>query len=193
MTRLNTRTGDRHAGTGSAWRACISLPVVVLLLASLGAQAARAPHSPHRIVALAMSVTIDTVGPPDGTSPERHVGEIDHLRLVFDERAIDPVTKRVPLLNLQHLTPAGFDPPRPDPVRMPMTDAWLDLSAQPYRVHYSAAVTHGTPILIEFDDRTRRLSIRSPGAASGVRLAGPYVIDPAPITDKTVSEAAVPQ
>jgi hypothetical protein len=166
--------------------------MLALLCISLGPRPAQARHAQHRFVALSMSVTLDAVGSPDGNSPERHVGEVDHLRLVFDANALDPITKHVPLLNLQHLTPAGFDPPKPDPVRMPMDDAWLDLSELPYRVHFRAAVTHGEPILIEFDDEPRRLTIRSQGHPADVRLAGPYVIDPAQIHDSTIAAAAVP-
>ena len=75
---------------------------------------------------------------------------------------------------------------------MPMDDAWLDLSELPYRIHFMAAVTHGAPILIEFDDKTRRLSIRSQGRPADVRLAGPYVINPVQIHNRTIAAAALP-
>ena len=45
---------------------------------------------------------------------------------------------------------------------MPMIDAWLDLQAKPYRYHYRAAlIRQGVPVIVEFDEKSRRYTLRS--------------------------------
>lgn len=135
-----------------------------------------------------VDVALDTVvaGEPS------KVGDHDKVRIAYDYSAIDPKTHRVKLLNLQHFIGGKYNPEHPDAVMMPMNDAWLDVGSLPYRMHFRAAVTHGKPIIIEVDDKTRRLTIRS-AADQSVLESGPYVIDPTPLTGpEAVAAATVP-
>jgi|HubBroStandDraft_1064217.scaffolds.fasta_scaffold98396_1 hypothetical protein len=118
------------------------------------------------------------------------VGDVDRIRIVYDRNAIDPKSHRVRLLNFQHLIHGAYTPQHPDPVFMPMNDAWLDLSKEPYRLHFHAAVTHGMPILIDVDARTRRLTIHPQSDPHEILLSGRYQIDPRPITGAAAQAAA---
>jgi hypothetical protein len=142
------------------------------------------------LVMLRMSVTLDEVGP--GAPPGAKIGNIDKLRLIYDADAIDPLTHRVNLSNFQHYANGSYMPARPDPVSMPMTDAWLDLSHRPYRLHLKAAVVHGAAILIDVDENTRRLTIHPQGDLQKVLIAGPYLIDPTPHGGKSATKAGTP-
>lgn len=166
------------------------LAALGILLAALGSLFVRARDAPVHPVALAMTVTLDQVTTDLDKAGERTVGQVDQLRIVYDANAVDPRTKHVKLLNFQHLIDGRYAPPKPDPVMMPLTDAWLDMSALPYRLHFKAAVTHGTPILIDVDEMTRRLAIHPQAHPDEILIAGPYVIDPAPVEGPTVAEAA---
>lgn len=130
---------------------------------------------------LNMQVTLDQVSQERGESAHTKVGQIDQLRLVYDPAAVDPATHRVRLLNFQHLMDGHYSPAEPDPIAMPMTDAWLDVGTKPYRMHLRAAVVHGSPILIEVDEVTRRLTIHPQDDPATVIISGPYTIDPNPI------------
>ena len=133
-----------------------------------------------------VSVTLDQVEPAGRSK----VGDVDHLRIVYDRHAVDPRTRRVALLNFQHLIDGAYRPEHPDPVFMPMNDAWLDLSSRPYRLHFRAAVVHGKPILIEVDENTHRLTIHPQGDSGAVLLSGTYRVDPRPITGAAARAAA---
>jgi hypothetical protein len=159
-------------------RSCVSAAALLMVL--LGSPARGAGHE---LVMLNVQVTLDKVSPARGAAAHTTVGQIDHLRIVYDPAAVDSTTHRVPLLNFQHLVDGRYEPPQPDPVAMPMTDAWLDLSAKPYRMHLKAAVVHGSPILIEVDEVTRRLTIHPQNDLHAVLISGPYQIDPTPILD----------
>jgi hypothetical protein len=135
---------------------------------------------------LNLYVTLDQVAEGERSK----IGDVDRMRIIYDANAIDPATRRVRLINLQHFIGGAFNPPHPDPVMMPMSDAWLDLSSTPYRLHYRAAVTHGKPIVIEFDETARRLSIRSQQPSAQVLISGPYRIDPTPIAGPEAFAAA---
>jgi hypothetical protein len=143
---------------------------------------------PPAYVALAMDVAIDqaVAGEPDG------VGSHDQLHLIFDASEIDEHTHRVPLKNMQHLLKGKYLPAHTDPVFMPVTDAWLDLSREPYAMHFRALVVHGKPIIIDADEHTHRLAIRPQDHPEAVLIAGPYTIDPRPITGPEITEAATP-
>jgi hypothetical protein len=174
--------GSFHGAPRIAWQACM-----LAVLAGLCAHAGNAAVHP---VALQMTVTLDQVTPDLDKVGERTVGQVDQLRIVYDANEVDPKTKRVKLLNFQHLIDGRYAPPKPDPVMMPMSDAWLDLSTLPYRMHLKAAVIHGTPIIIEVDENTRRLAIRPQEHTDEILIAGPYVIDPTPVTGHSAAEAA---
>jgi hypothetical protein len=133
-----------------------------------------------------MDVAIDQVAPGERT----RVGDHDKIRVVYDDSAIDPKTHRVKLLNMQHFIGGRYQPEHPDPVFMPMNDAWLDLSVAPYAMHFRAQVVHGKRILIEVNERTRRLSIRSQEDPELSLLSGLYRIDPRPITGPDAEAAA---
>ena len=84
----------------------------------------------HRLVMLNMQVTLDQVSPERGESAHTKVGQIDELRLVYDPATVDPRTHRVHLINFQHLMDGHYSPSKPDPIAMPMTDAWLDVGGE---------------------------------------------------------------
>ena len=134
------------------------------------------------IVALNVDITIDRVEPGQ---PGLAVGQHHVARIFYDNAQVDPASRRVVLLHLQH-TPALL-PKHLDPAQMPMGNAWLDLAAVPLRFHYAAAPTVGypDPYFVLFDERSRRMTIRR--QADGVLLlAGQYVIDPRPVTGPQV-------
>jgi hypothetical protein len=135
-----------------------------------------------------MDVAIDQVAPGERT----RVGDHDKIRVVYDDSTIDPKTRRVKLLNMQHFIGGRYQPAHPDPVFMPMGDAWLDLSVSPYAMHFRAQVVHGKPILIDVNEKTRRLSIRSQTDPGQILLSGLYRIDPRPITGPDADAAATP-
>jgi hypothetical protein len=143
-------------------------------------------RAPPIYVALNFNVTLDQVA----AGEKSRVGDVDRMRVVYDANSVDPVTKRVGIINLQHFIDGAFNPAHPDAVMMPMNDAWLDLSSRPYRLHYRAAVTHGKPILIEIDAAARRLSIRSQQQPEIVLISGTYDFDPTPLTGAEAIAAA---
>jgi hypothetical protein len=143
----------------------------------------------HHLVMLNMTVTLDQVAADRAELKAMRVGHVDRLRIVYDADAVDPGTQRVALLNFQHYLHGRYTPARPDPVAMPMSDAWLDLGQRPYRMHLRAAVVHGSPILIEVDETSRRLTIRPQDQPQAVLISGPYEIDPTPITGSRATNA----
>jgi hypothetical protein len=134
----------------------------------------------HHLVGLRMTVTLDQVNIEHAELSHRRVGQVDELRIVYDADSIDPSTHRVKLINFQHLVDGEYMPSEPDPVAMPVADAWLDLGKQPYRLHLRAVTTRAEPIVIEADELTQRLTIRSEQNLAEVLLSGPYRIDPTP-------------
>jgi hypothetical protein len=147
-------------------------PWIIVLLVVVGVSCG-APS----VTTLNMVVTLDEAAP----GQPGKVGDVDRLRIVYDANAVDPKTKRVGLLNLQHFTGGRYIPPAPDPAVMPTDDAWLDMGAVPYRLHYRASVVHGQPIIIEFDENTRRLSIHPENNPTATLESGLYRIDPEPV------------
>jgi len=141
---------------------------------------------PPAYIAYDVDVAVDQVA----AGEQAKVGDHDKVRIVYDYSELDPQTQRVRLKNLQHFIMGKWQPEHPDSVFMPMEDAWLDLHAQPYAVHYRAKVTHGKPISIELDEHTRRLSIRSQSDPNLILLSGLYHIVPRPITGPDAIAAA---
>lgn len=141
---------------------------------------------PPAYLMLDMEVAVDRVA----AGEQETVGTHDKLHLVFDASQIDPATRRVPLLNMQHLLRGRYLPAHPDPIAMPMSDAWLDLGREPHGLHFKASVVHGKPILIEADERTHRLSIHPQDHPETVLVGGEYHIDPRPIGGPEAVEAA---
>jgi hypothetical protein len=134
-------------------------------------------HDAPHLVALTMYVTLDRVAAGSGGSHGK-VGDIDRIRLTYDADAVDPVSRRVTLINFQHWMNGQYLPRHPDPVMMPVTDSWLDLTQTPYRLHFRASVVHGEPIVIEVSEDNRRLTIYRQGDPKAVLLSGAYWIDP---------------
>jgi hypothetical protein len=154
---------------------CALIALLALLEFDCGAQAAAAAPA---ITMLNMTVTLDEVAP----GQPGKIGGVDRLRIVYDANAVDPKTRRVKLLNLQHFMDGRYSPPSPDSAAMPMDDSWLDMTVIPYRLHYRASVVHGRPIIIEFDEDTRRLTIRPQSDSTTILESGLYTIDPTRIT-----------
>jgi hypothetical protein len=127
-----------------------------------------------------VSMVLDQVAPSQAKNFK--VGGIDRLRVVYDASLIDPKSRRVHLLNMQHFIGGHYNPERADPVVMPMNDAWLELRGRPYRLHYHAAVTHGAPVIIHADEHTQRLSVVSQDESKEVMISGKYTVDPAPLS-----------
>jgi len=127
-----------------------------------------------------MIVTLDRVAADSDGTRDKKVGDVDRIRLTYDANAVNPATRRVPLVNFQHLMNGKYMPPRPDPRLMPVDDSWLDISRLPYRLHFRAAVNHGEPIVIDVDEETQRLTIHRQGDSASVLISGPYIIEPAP-------------
>jgi hypothetical protein len=165
--------------------------ILALGMLTFGLGLRAAGHEPAHIVALTMFVTLDRIAAePDGTR-SRKVGEVDRIRLTYDADAVDPITHRVRLLNFQHFMNGKYMPPRPDPVMMPVTDSWLDISEVPYRLHFKAAVVHGEAIVIVADENTRRLTIYRQGDPAAVLLSGPYRIGRAPLRRQKIQIEAI--
>ena len=143
---------------------------------------------PPAYLALDMDVAIDQAAPGEPDT----VGSHDKLHLVFDASAIDPRTHRVPLKNMQHFIQDKYLPAHPDPVFMPVDDSWLDLSTEPYALHFRARVVHGKPIVIEADEHTHRLVIHPQDHPEAALISGQYQIDPRPISGPEVTAAATP-
>jgi hypothetical protein len=164
----------------------ISAPYVIdpVMVADIDAAAILKP--PPAYVLLNMYVILDQVAAGETSQ----LGDVDRMRVVYDANAIDPGTRRVAIINLQHYIGGAFNPPHPDASMMPTDDAWLDLSSAPYRLHYRAAVTHGKPILIEIDDKSRRLSIRPQQQPDQVLIGGAYGFDPIALTGPEAIAAA---
>jgi hypothetical protein len=144
---------------------------------------ATAMTSGCHVTSAALITMLDMTGTPDLASAGAlgNIGDIDQLRLRFDTNSVDPATRRVALLNMQHFMNGTWSPATHDDVVMPMSDAWLDLSSQPYRFHYKAAVVHGDPIIIDVDPSSGRLSIHPQQDRSSAIESGRHVIDLAPI------------
>lgn len=170
-------SGDAGSSRGSL-RGLFVLAAVGMATCALGAEPVYVMHD--------MQVRLDQVAAGEQTS----VGTVDHMRLVYDQGAIDPKTKHVRLINLQHFTGGKYQPEHPDAVLMPMDDAWLDLSAKPYRLHYRAAVVHGKPIIIDIGETTRRLTLHPQADPKAVLISGAYKIDSTPIKGPLAMEAA---
>jgi hypothetical protein len=164
----------------------ISLSAIVLSFSAGAETVAR------HIVTVNMTVTLDQVSPERSKAAGVKIGDIDRLRVVYDENAVDPRTHRVALLNFQHFTAGEYTPAKPDPAMMPLGDAWLDVGTRPYRLHFRAAVVHGDAIIIEADEHTQRLAIHPQGQPDRVIIAGPYVIDATPTSGHDADVAGTP-
>jgi uncharacterized protein GlcG (DUF336 family) len=127
---------------------------------------------------LNMRVTLQEVAPGQHSK----VGDVDQVRLVYDANDIDPKTKRVKLINMQHFINGKWSPAPVDPVFMPTDDAWLDTGSLPYRLHFKASVVHGEPIIIDANETTLTLAIHPQQDRAANLQSGHYDIDPTPIT-----------
>jgi hypothetical protein len=149
----------------------IRLTAVLVLLAALPADA--------RIVARDIQIVMDQVSPDH----QSDLGKTHEARIYYDDSTIDPVTHRVKILHQQH-TPMLI-PKHPDPAVMPVANAWLDLSSQPYRYHMAASPAlpplppgmkaMWEPYAILFDETNGRMTIRKQSDGS-LELSGKYTV-----------------
>jgi hypothetical protein len=139
-------------------------------LAALGSSANAA------IVVLEVDMPLDKVA---AGRPEMKIGDHHRARIFYDESSINPKTHIVPVIHMEHLMDTWVPVLVGDPT-MPMRDAWLDLSSKPYRYHYKAPAVIGEPVIVEFNERTRRLTITKQSDNS-IIISAPYSIDPKPV------------
>lgn len=159
---------------GVIWESVAKPLLAAAALCLLGVRVADA-----KIIALDIDIVLDQVSPEE---PGMKVGMHHKARIYYDDSKIDPATHRVRALHQQH-TPMLI-PKHLDPEAEPMSNAWLDLSAKPYRYHYAASPVGGGwpfPYAILFDEQAMRMTIRKQSDGS-LLLSGPYTIDPTPIT-----------
>jgi hypothetical protein len=136
-----------------------------------------------KIIALDIDIVIDQVSPEE---PGMKVGMHHNARIYYDDSKIDAATRRVCVLHQQH-TPMLI-PKHLDPMAEPMTNAWLDLSAKPYRYHYAASPVGGNwpfPYAILFDDQSMRMTIRKQSDGT-LLLSGAFTVNATPITGPDV-------
>lgn len=128
-----------------------------------------------KILVINIRIPLDQVPP---NSPQFHIGDIHRARVIFDDAGVDPKTKRIKPIHMQHFVGGKWTPASADPVAMPMEDAWIDLTAQPIRFHYhSQVVEAGQAIIVDFDSDKRRMTIRPQANPEMVIVSGPYTID----------------
>jgi hypothetical protein len=128
------------------------------------------------IVVLELDLPLDKVAPDrQGMKP----GDHHRARIFYDDTSVNPKTHIVPVIHMQHLMGTWVPALVGDPT-MPMGDAWLDLGSKPYRYHYRAPAVIGEPVVVEFNDRTRRFTIFKQSDNSLI-ISAPYVIDPVPV------------
>jgi hypothetical protein len=171
----------------SAHIACITIRAILSCALLVGAQAQT--KTPSKIVLLNVDIVLD---PPANAPSDAKAPAHDKIRIIYDEAAVDARTRIVKPINMQHLVRGQYLPPHPDPVFMPMTDARLDMSSKPYRFHLKASVYHGQPILLDFDETKRRMTVRST-PTNAVMMSGEYTIDPTPVTGDEAIAAATPE
>jgi hypothetical protein len=146
-----------------------------------------APAAPAAIVVLNVDMPLDQVAPD---TVGMKIGDHHFARIFYDDTSVDPQTHRAPVIHMQHWMGRWTPELVGDPA-MPMADAWLDLGSKPYRYHYRGAAVIGEPILVEFNDRTRRMSI-SRAREHTVLIAAPYTIDPRPVPHLSLMVMTVP-
>jgi hypothetical protein len=170
-----SKGGIAMSWSGRAALAKSLLATAVLLLSPPLVQA--------KIIALDIDIVIDQVSPEE---PGMKIGMHHKARIFYDDSKIDSATRRVCVLHQQH-TPMLI-PKHLDPLAEPMMNAWLDLSAKPYRYHYAASPVGGNwpfPYAILFDEQTMRMTIRKQSDGT-LLLAGPFTVNTAPITGPDV-------
>ena len=169
-----------------------NVSLITVSLAALLCLTAGAESKARRIVMVSMTVTLDQVSPERSKAAGVKIGDVDRLHLVYDANAVDPRTHRVALLNFQHFDGGQYTPLKPDPKMMPLDDAWLDVGARPYRLHFRAAVVHGDAIIIEADESTLRLIIHPQRQPDQIIIAGAYAIDSTPTSGRDADVAGTP-
>lgn len=125
-----------------------------------------------KLVALGLDIVIDQIAPED--EGLYTMGQHDIARIVYDETAIDPVTKKVPILEESHLIGGRYHPNRET------SASSLDLSSKPYRLDYASSVTHGRPLVVLFEGPTERMAILT-RPDFRMLIAGKYTIGVTPV------------
>jgi len=161
-----------------AARAYLAAAVLIAALGS-GANAA--------IVVLELDMPLDKVAAGrDGMK----IGDHHRARIFYDESSINPKTHIVPVIHMQHVMGTWVPALVGDPT-MPMRDAWLDLGSKPYRYHYKAPAVIGEPVMVEFNARTRRMTI-SKQSDNSLIISAPYSINPKPVQGISLRVVTVP-
>lgn len=139
---------------------------------------ALAASAQAREVILAMDVEIDQVAPEDAQM--YRVGGHDRDRIGYDDTQVDPKTRRVRVNYLAHYIAGKF-------VETAPTDASsLDMSTLPYKLQFSASVTHGRPIVALFESETQRMAMLA-RPDFHMLIAGKYTIDPKALTPAEIA------
>ena len=147
---------------------------------SLAALLAAAPAW-AQLTTLDVEVTIDQINSADAP-PTYHAGTVDHVRIAYDTRRVDPKTHRVALASLAHFINGKWMP------GTPADASALDMSREPYRLDFAASVVHGQPIVILFEALSSRMAILSRPDLH-VIVAGSYRINPVAVDPRRVTEA----
>jgi len=164
-------------------RACTARRAVALTLLGAFYCASNAA-----IIVLEVDMPLDKVA---AGRPEMKVGDHHRVRIFYDESSINPKTHIVPVIHMQHMMGTWVPLAVGDPT-MPMGNAWLDLGSNPYRYHYKGSAVIGEPVVVEFNERTRRMTI-SKQSDNSLIISAPYAIDlkPVPGISLMVETAAV--
>ena len=118
------------------------------------------------------------------------VGDHHRARIFYDESSINPKTHIVPVIHMEHMMGTWVPTVVGDPT-MPMRDAWLDLGSKPYRYHYKAPAVIGEPVVVEFNEHTRRMTISRQSDHSLI-ISAPYRIDPNPVQGVSLRVVTAP-
>jgi hypothetical protein len=122
--------------------------------------------------------------------PGMKIGDHHRARIFYDDTNINARTHIVPVIYMQHWMGKWVPEAMGDPT-MPMPNAWLDLGSKPYRYHYKAAAVLDEPVTVEFNQRSRRLTISKQSDRS-VIISAPYSIDPVPVPGVSLVVATAP-
>jgi hypothetical protein len=156
-------------------------------IAALTLAAALCAAANAAIVVLEVDLPLDRVA---AGREGMKVGDHHRARIFYDESSVNRKTHIVPVIHMEHMMGTWVPTVVGDPT-MPMRDAWLDLGSKPYRYHYKAPAVIGEPVLVEFNERTRRMTIYRQSDNSLI-ISAPYSIDPNPVQGVSLRVVTAP-